>query len=87
MLLLDPCSLTLVLRARVTRVNVTGQLSIGDGLLDLDDFAFTNLGATSVTGTYTMEPVPSGSYDSTTLGSIPRKLLREHHSQLAGHLW
>ena len=50
-------------------VNVTGQLSIGDGLLDLDSFAFTDLGVTSVTGTYTWNLFNVGSYDFTTLGS------------------
>ena len=33
-------------------IDVTGNLNIGNGLLDLDDFVFTNLGATSVPGTY-----------------------------------
>ena len=50
-------------------VNVTGQLSIGDGLLDLDSFAFTDLGVTSVTGTYTWNLFNVGSYNFTTLGS------------------
>lgn len=34
-------------------IDVTGDLTIGSGAFDLDSFAFTNLGATSVTGTYT----------------------------------
>ena len=50
-------------------VVVDGQLSIGDGLLDMDDFVFTNLGATSVTGTYTWNLFQATSLDSTNLGS------------------
>jgi fibronectin-binding autotransporter adhesin len=50
-------------------IDVTGQLSIGDGQLDLDSFAFTNLGATSVTGTYTWNLFQVGSFDFTSLGS------------------
>jgi fibronectin-binding autotransporter adhesin len=50
-------------------IDVTGQLSIGDGQLDLDSFAFTNLGATSVTGTYTWDLFQVGSFDFTSLGS------------------
>ena len=50
-------------------VNVTGQLSIGDGLLDMDDFVFTNLGATSVTGTYTWNLFQATNLDSTNLDS------------------
>jgi hypothetical protein len=50
-------------------IDVTGQLSIGDGQLDLDSFDFTNLGATSVTGTYTWDLFQVGSFDFTSLGS------------------
>jgi hypothetical protein len=50
-------------------IDVTGQLSIGDGQLDLDSFAFTNLGATSVTGTHTWNLFQVGSFDFTSLGS------------------
>ena len=50
-------------------VVVEGQLSIGDGLLDMDDFVFTNLGATSVTGTYTWNLFQATTLDSTNLGS------------------
>ena len=50
-------------------IDVTGQLSIGDGLLDLDDFVFTNLGATSVTGTYTWNLFQATTFDFTNLGS------------------
>ena len=39
----------------------------------MDDFAFTNLGATSVTGTYTWNLFQATSLDSTNLGSIPRE--------------
>jgi autotransporter-associated beta strand protein len=50
-----------------------GQLNIGNGLLDMDDFTFNNVGATSVTGTYTWKlfKVADGStdFDFTTLGS------------------
>jgi hypothetical protein len=52
-------------------VDVAGRLSIGDGLLDLDDFTFTNLGATSVPND---DPIvwnlfEVGSFDFTNLGS------------------
>ncbi len=90
MLQLDPCSLTLVLRAQVTRVNVTGQLSIGDGLLDMDDFVFTNLGATSVTGTYTWNLFQATSLDSTNLGSnTTRNIFGSYSATLAisGIMW
>jgi len=50
-------------------VVVEGQLSIGNGLLDMDDFVFTNLGATSVTGTYTWNLFQATNLDSTNLGS------------------
>ena len=50
-------------------VVVEGQLSIGNGLLDMDDFVFTNLGATSVTGTYTWNLFQATTLDSTNLGS------------------
>jgi len=50
-------------------IDVTGQLSIGSGQLDLDSFDFTNLGATSVTGTYTWNLFQVGSFDFTSLGS------------------
>jgi autotransporter-associated beta strand protein len=49
-------------------VVVEGQLSIGNGLLDMDDFVFTNLGATSVTGTYTWNLFQATTLDSTNFG-------------------
>ena len=50
-------------------IDVTGNLNIGNGLLDLDDFVFTNLGATSVTGTYTWNLFQATTFDFTNLGS------------------
>ncbi|MDC1406212.1 autotransporter-associated beta strand repeat-containing protein [Akkermansiaceae bacterium] len=50
-------------------IDVTGNLNIGNGLLDLDDFVFTNLGATSVTGTYTWNLFQATTFDFANLGS------------------
>ena len=50
-------------------IDVTGQLNIGNGLLDLDDFVFTNLGATSVTGTYTWNLFQANTFDFANLGT------------------
>ena len=75
-------------------IDVTGNLNIGNGLLDLDDFVFTNLGATSVPGTYTWNLFQATSGD--ILGSnwelqYHEHTLGEHHSQrrfaISGGLW
>ena len=68
-------------------VNVTGQLSIGDGLLDMDDFVFTNLGATSVTGTYTWNLFQATNLDSTNLGSNTTDNIFGSYSATLGYLW
>ena len=81
---LDPCSLIWVHAGTGDLVDVTGQLSIGDGLLDMDDFVFTNLGATSVTGTYTWNLFQATTLDSTNLGfNTTRNIFGSYSATLA----
>lgn len=75
-------------------VFVEGQLSIGDGRLDMSHFTFTNLGATSVGGTYTWNlfqiDSTNGSFDFTTLGadttSTPFASIKSASLAISGNL-